>query len=132
MSVTRTQTMLRESDHFLPDESSDPHAQRRRRGHLEQIDYVAYAANKAIIGKALGATDQKKFQRMAVAVAAARARWISTALAATEAGPGVTHAQIQQLAHLRSAYEELAEAYDGMRRLVERGYVSHDGGDAKG
>jgi hypothetical protein len=131
MSVHRTQTMLRESDHFMPDESNDPHAQRKRRGYLEQIDYVAYAANKAIIGKALGATDQKRFQRMAVAVAAARARWVSTALAATEAGAAISHAQIQQLTHLRTAYEELAEAYDALRRLIERGYVTHDVGDGK-
>ena len=31
--------------------------------------------------------------------------------------------QIDKLAHLRSAYEELAEAYDALRRMVERGYV---------
>jgi len=127
MSVTRTQTILRESDHFMPDESSDPQAQRRRRGHLEQIDYIAYAANRAVIGKVLGATDQKKFQRMAMAVASARARWVSTALAASEAGAILSHAQVQQLAQLRQAYEELAEAYDGLRRLIDRGYVSHEG-----
>jgi hypothetical protein len=127
MSVTRTQTFVRESDHFMPDESNDPHAQRRRRGHLEQIDYVAYAANRAVIGKMLGATDQKKFQRMALTVASARARWVGAALAISESGAAMSQAQIQQLAALRQAYEELAEAYDGLRRLVERGYVSHEG-----
>jgi hypothetical protein len=127
MSVTRTQTIVRESDHFMPDESSDPHAQRKRRGHLEQIDYVAYAANRAVIGKVLGATDQKKFQRMALTVASARARWVGAALAISESDAAMSHAKIQQLAQLRETYQELAEAYDAMRRLVERGYVTHEG-----
>ncbi len=127
MSVTRTQTIVRESDHFMPEENNDPHAQRRRRGHLEQIDYVAYAANRAVIGKVLGSTDQKKFQRMALTVASARARWVGAALAISESEADVSHAQIQRLAQQRETYQELAAAYDGLRRLVERDYVSHEG-----
>ena len=31
--------------------------------------------------------------------------------------------QIARLTSARTAYEELAEAYEGLRRMVERGYV---------
>lgn len=127
MSVTRTQTILRETDHFLPDDSSDPHAQRRLRGHLEQVDYIAYASNREVIGQALGSTDAKKFQRMAVAAAEARARWVGAALSATESARTLSPAQVHHLAQLREAYHELAEVYDAMRRMVERGYVTYEG-----
>jgi hypothetical protein len=33
--------------------------------------------------------------------------------------------QIAQLSTLRAAYEELIEAYDGMRRMIERGYLHY-------
>jgi hypothetical protein len=32
---------------------------------------------------------------------------------------------VQQIATLRTAYEELTEAYNGLRRLVERGYLPY-------
>ena len=30
---------------------------------------------------------------------------------------------VQQVANLRKTFDELTEAYDGLRRLVERGYL---------
>ena len=109
-------------DHFEP-EDKDPKAQRALRGHLEQIDYTAYAANKAVAGAALAGMDVKKFERLALATAEARARWVATGMAATEAGRAPSQEQVAELAGLRSAYEELAAVYEAMRRLVERGYI---------
>ena len=37
-------------EHFEPDTGNDPQAQRRLRGHLEQIDYTAYASNREVVG----------------------------------------------------------------------------------
>lgn len=113
------------SDHFEP-QDIDPHEQRLLRGHLEQIDYATYAANQAVIGHVLGSSDTGQFQRMAVACAQARARWIDAALKATE-GPAaaLTAEQTQTLAALRAAYEEIAAAYEAMRRMVERGYLTY-------
>ena len=90
---------------------------------LEQIDYAAYAANKELIGQALGQGDIRKFQRLAIACAQARAVWIAQALAASASGGKLSSADLAQLSHLRATFEELTEAYEGMRRLVERGYL---------
>ncbi|MBI1405644.1 MAG: hypothetical protein GC145_05915 [Caulobacter sp.] len=124
MSVTRTNAFRRAHDHFEPEDNSDPQAQRRMRGLLEQIDYAAFAANKEIVGQALGQGDIRKFQRLAVAAAQARAIWVSQALAASAAGGKLSSADLAQLHHLRSTFEELAEAYEAMRRMVERGYIA--------
>lgn len=113
------------NDHFQPDESLDPHAQRALRGSLEQIDYIAYLANRELISHALSGVDAGKFQRMAVAVAGARAHWAAQALALTESGHAPTHDQTAALARARETYEELATAYDALRRMVERGYLAY-------
>ena len=125
MSVTRTSSFRRAHDHFEPDDNSDPHAQRRMRGLLEHIDYTAFAANKSVISQALGAGDARKFQRLAVAAAAARATWVAQALAVAAAGGKMSPQDLSQLTHLRNTFEELAEAYEAMRRMVERGYIAY-------
>jgi hypothetical protein len=114
------------NDHFEPDQSLDPHAQRKLRGQLEQIDYIAFASNREMISQALGAADAVKFQRVAVAAAHARTRWVAEALAATEASHALSPEQVSRLTSLRSAYEELREVYEAMRRMVERGYFSFE------
>ncbi|HLI67907.1 MAG TPA: hypothetical protein VKU90_16200 [Caulobacteraceae bacterium] len=110
-------------DHFEPEAALDPHAQRRIRGHLEQVDYMAFASNGEVFAQALGPTKIESFQRLALATAKARARWVTQALELTSAGTP-TPEQARELRVLREAYEELAEAYEALRRLVERGYVA--------
>ncbi len=125
MSMTRTNSLRRTGDHFEPHDHADPKTQRQLRGQLEQIDYTAYDANKKVLAATLGGADPQKFQRLGLATAQCRARWVAAALAATEGAAVPTVEQIDKLSHLRSAYEELAEAYDAMRRMVERGYLSY-------
>lgn len=117
-------------DHFEPDSGDDPHAQRRLRGHLELVDYTAYAANREIIGPIIGPVDSRRFQKLAVACAQARGRWVAEALAMAEATQPVTPDRIEQLAQLRQAFEELAEAYEALRRMVERSYLPGPATDA--
>jgi len=114
------------NDHFEPEQNLDPQAQRKLRGQLEQIDYIAFASNREMISQSLGAADAVKFQRVAVAAAHARTRWVSEALSATEASHALSPEQVSRLASLRGAYEELREVYEAMRRMVERGYFSFD------
>jgi len=123
MSTSRTSSVRRSHDHFEPEDDGDPHAQRRLRGQLEQIDYTAYVANKEVIGQVIGNTDAQKFQRLGVAAAQARTRWVSAALVATEGGHPPSPEQIKKIAELRTVFEELSEVYDAMRRMVERGYL---------
>lgn len=115
----------RAPDHFEPDEDVDPQAQRKLRGYLDQIDYTAYAANRRVLGKTLVRADAEKFERLGRAAALARTQWVAEALNATEGGHMPTRDQIEKLAQLRAAYNELTEVYDAMRRMVERGYVTY-------
>lgn len=123
MSFTMTSTVRKVRDHFEPEVELDPQEQRALRAHLEQIDYAAFAANREILAKAVGTADLARFQRMAVATANARARWVATAIAMSQK-PEVSPQEVAQLTTLRSAFEELTEAYDALRRMVERGYLA--------
>ena len=126
MSVTRTSGFRRvATDHFEPQDVTDPQAQRRLRGQLEQIDYTAFLSNREVIGQMLGKADAAKIQRLAIAASTARARWVAEALAITETSPILTAAQTDKLAQLRAAYEELLEVYEAMRRMIERGYLAY-------
>ena len=130
MSGTRTFTATTYApDHFEP-EDGDPQAQRKMRGLLEQIDYTAFASNKAMLAQTIGELDAGRMQKLAVAAAAARAKWVAEALAIADAGPGAAAAQVARLAEMRSAFLELTEAYEALRRMVERGYVSYRPGAA--
>ena len=124
---TVTQTRRIVGDHFQP-EDKDPKAQRALRGQLEQIDYAAYSANRAVVGAALSSLDAKKFERVALATAQARARWVATGVALTDGGLAPSTEQVEELARLRLVYEELAAVYEAMRRMVERGYLEFTGG----
>lgn len=123
MSSIMTSSYRRQSDHFEP-QDIDPQEQRRLRGLLEQIDYTAFVSNREVIGTTLSKVDAGTFQRLAVMVASARARWVAEALRLSESGSPVTPDQTARLNAFRMAYEELAEAYEGMRRMVERNYLT--------
>ena len=123
MSTIQTNSYRRQRDHFEP-QDTDPHEQRRLRGLLEQIDYSAFIANREVIGQMLPKLDASMFQKLAVLTATARAKWVAESLRQSESGAPSTPDQIARLAAARTAYEELAEAYEGLRRMVERGYVA--------
>jgi hypothetical protein len=119
-----TSSTRRTGDHFEPNDG-DPQVQRRLRGYLEQIDYTAFASNKAVLGATVPHIEGERFQRLAVAVATARAKWVAEASSIADAGASLSEAQVARLTHLRSAFEELSAAYEATRRMVERGYVAY-------
>jgi len=119
-----TSSTRRTGDHFEPTDV-DPQVQRRLRGYLEQIDYTAFASNKAVLGATIAHTDNERFQRLAVAVATARAKWVAEAASMADGGASLSTAQVERLAHLRSAFEELSAVYEATRRMVERGYIAY-------
>lgn len=125
MSFTMTSTVRKVRDHFEPEANLDPQQQRALRAHLEQIDYAAFAANKEILSKVVGHADLSRFQRLAVAAAQARGRWVAASIAVSQKSEGPAPQDVAQLATLRSAFEELTEAYEALRRMVERGYVPY-------
>lgn len=123
MSTIQTSSYRRQRDHFEP-QDIDPQEQRRLRGLLEQIDYSAFVANREVIGQMLPRVDPTMFQKLAVLTATARAKWVSEGLRQSESGAPSTPDQIARLTSARVAYDELAEVYEGLRRMVERGYVA--------
>lgn len=123
MSTILTSSYRRQRDHFEP-QDADPQEQRRLRGLLEQIDYSTFVANREVVGHMLPALDPSVFQRLAVQTATARGKWVSEALRQSESGAPSTPDQIARLTSARTAYVELAEAYEGLRRMVERGYLT--------
>lgn len=125
MSVRATNLRRTSGEHFQPDDPADAKAQRHLRGALEQIDYAAFAANKEVMGATLRHASLGHFQRLGKAVAQARALWTATALAMSESGRAPSAGEVAELGRLRTAYEELAAAYDGLRRMVERGYLTY-------
>lgn len=122
MSTIQSSSYRRQRDHFEP-QDTDPQEQRRLRGLLEQIDYAAFVANREVIGHMLPKLDAAMFQRLAVLTATARAKWVAESLRQSESGAPSTPDQIARLTSARTAYDELAEAYEGLRRMVERGYA---------
>lgn len=124
MSSIVTGNVRRSADHFEPGADMDPQAQRRLRGHLEKIDYTAYAANREVIAATLGKATDGQFQRLALACAHARAQWVREALAQTELTHQPSVGAIARVAELRTAYEELSAAYETLRRMVERAYLN--------
>ncbi len=125
MSSIRTSSVRRTNyDHFEPEMSDDPAVQKRMRAQLEQIDYTAFAANREALGHDINVLDTAKVQRLAVAAAHARAAWVRKAMAISDSSVLPTAAQVDDLALARLTFEELTAAYDGMRRMVERGYVA--------
>jgi hypothetical protein len=123
MSTIQTSSYRRPRDHFEP-QDDDPQDQRRLRALLEQIDYSAFVANREVIGQMIPKVDGAMFQKLAVLTATARAKWAVESLRQSESGSPSTPDQIARLAAARNAYEELGEAYEALRRMVERGYVT--------
>lgn len=123
MSSIQTGTYRRQRDHFEP-QDIDPQEQRRLRGLLEQIDYAAFVANREVVGQMMPALTAANFQRLAVMAATARAKWVAEGLRQSESGAPSTPDQIARLTSARTAFEELVEVYDGLRRMVERGYIT--------
>jgi hypothetical protein len=123
MSTIQTSSYRRPRDHFEP-QDTDPQDQRRLRGLLEQIDYSAFVANREVIGQMIPKVDAAMFQKLAVLTATARGKWAVESLRQSESGAPSTPDQIARLAAARNAYEELGEAYEALRRMVERGYIT--------
>lgn len=123
MSKTVTSSYRRTSDRFEPDLVQDPAEQRKLRGQLEQIDYTVFAANQAVIKKTIHHVSIEDFQNLALSASKARSAWVDAAMSAARTRSPLEKTEVERLALLRTAYDELSEAYDAMRRMVERGYL---------
>lgn len=116
-------TAPRAHDHFEPEAALSPEEQRKLRGRLERVDYAAFAANVKVIRELIEPATLARFEQLASVTARARARWVGASLAIAAETNSLNAEQVAELVTLRSAYEELSQAYEAMRRMVERGYL---------
>jgi hypothetical protein len=123
MASKMTSSYRRISDRFEPDLVQDPQEQRKLRGQLEQIDYTIFAANQAVMKKTIHHVSIEDFQNLALSASRARSAWVDAAMSVTRMRGPLDIEEVERLAGLRMAYEELSEAYEAMRRMVERGYL---------
>ena len=112
-------------EHFKPSLVSDPQEQRRLHAHLEKIDLATFEANRVVLARTVGRLEAAHIKRLASMAAVARANWVNEALALSEAGGTLSEEQVKHLALLRESFEELSDAYEAMRRMVERGYLCY-------
>ncbi len=122
--ITRYSPARIGSDHFEPCEINDPKSQRQMHAKLELIDYTAYMANRKEVAKIIGEVDAGIFEKLAAVTARARCHWLKEALLVSLDGKQPADEQIKILSELRVTYDEMTAAYDGLRRLVERGYIA--------
>ena len=113
-----------QNDRFEPQAMVDPSELRRLRVHLNQIDSATFEANRGALAKVIGRVDARRFQRLALWAAQARAGWVAELDISDKPHPR-SPTEISRLSALRSEYQELAEAYEAMRRMVERGYICY-------
>ena len=90
---------------------------------VDTIGDFAEAIARMLADLQLPALDAASLQKLAVVTAQARAKWVAEALRLAHSGSPVTPDQAARLTAARTAYDELVEAYEALRRLVERGYV---------
>ena len=129
MAKVVTSSYRRVSDRFEPDLVQDPTEQRKLRGYLEKIDYTVFAANQAVIQQALDHVSIVDFENLALCSSKARTLWVDAAKKMTAGRKPLMPDELATLTHLRTSYEELSEAYEAMRRMVERGYLKFDPGE---
>lgn len=101
----------------------DPQDLRKLHARLEQVDVATFDANRQLLARTVGRVDIKRFQRLASSAALARGHWVAAALETAEKAHTPPDADVASLARLRATYEELTEAYEALRRMVERGYL---------
>ena len=123
MPSIMTRTYRYHKDHYPP-KDIDSQEERHLRGQLELIDYTTDVANREIISSILVKFTTADFEKMAARTAQARARWIVESLRIPLTVSTATTDDITRLAAARMAYEEMAKAYEGMRRMLERGYLT--------
>jgi hypothetical protein len=97
----------------------------RQQRFLANVETMTRAANREIIHRHLPAVTADTATRMAVLVAELRARYLEAAMRLVDREGGVApdSGEMAQLARAREMYDEAVQAFEALRRAIERGYV---------
>jgi hypothetical protein len=112
-----------DGDSYTAPELLEPAARKAIKAQLDEFAFAAFTADQEIVRREMPVLRRGDVQQLVVAGAEARIRWIQRALAVSRAKGAPDAAEIEELARLRQTYEEFAAAFEGIRRLVERGYT---------
>ena len=110
-------------DHLVSKDMLDRESARKLQKFLEETEMSIFSANREVIRKAVPELTRESFMALAVRVAEARARYIKAALELS-AKVNPTAEEIADLKAAREANDELVQAFEATRRVIERGYTS--------
>lgn len=109
-------------DHFVTKDMLDRESQRKLQKFLEDVEMSIFTANREVMKKAVPELTRESFVAFSVRVAEARARYIKIALElSAKANP--TPDDIAHLRKAREANDELLQAFEATKRVIERGYT---------
>ncbi|WP_341899253.1 hypothetical protein [Ferrovibrio terrae] len=109
-------------DHLVSKEMLDRESTRKLQKFLEEVEMGIFSANREVMKKAVPELTRDSFMAFAVRVAEARARYLKIALElAAIANPSA--ADIGRLKAAREANDELVQAFEATKRVIERGYT---------
>ena len=110
-------------DHLVSKDMLDRESARKLQKFLEEIEMGIFSANREVIRKAVPELTRESFMAFAVRVAEARARYLKAALELS-AKPNPAAEDIAHLKAAREASDELVQAFEATKRVIERGYTS--------
>ena len=109
-------------DHLVSKDMLDRDSQRKLQKFLEEIEMAIFSANREVLKKSVPELTREAFMAFAVRVAEARARYLKIALELA----GKNNPSAEDIAHLKAAREandELVQAFEATKRVIERGYT---------
>lgn len=103
------------------DDYYDLVAQRR---FLDEVENGIRMVNRELLHEGIPDITQDRFLKFAVMVSRLRASYLAAAFELVDAGAHIPDdTVIAQLRSKREKYDEAVQAFDALRRAIERGYV---------
>ncbi len=109
----------------MPDGISDRQRLRAEQIFFEELEQGVRAANREIIGARIPELNKDKIHALAVMVGRLRASYLELAFQLSAAGDSAAPDPtiIEGLRARRQMFEEARDAYEALRRAIERGYI---------
>ncbi|MCH8037201.1 MAG: DUF1028 domain-containing protein [Proteobacteria bacterium] len=113
----------------MPDGISDRQHLRAEQIFFEELEQGIRTANREIIGARIPDLNKDTIHAMAVMVGRLRASYLEMAFKMSAAGSGTEPdaSFVEGLRTRRQMFEEARDAYEALRRAVERGYIEIPG-----
>ncbi len=109
----------------MPDGISDRQRLRAEQIFFEELEHGIRTANREIIGARIPELNKDTIHGLAVMVGRLRASYLELAFKMCAAGDGTEPdaSFVEGLRARRQMFEEARDAYEALRRAVERGYI---------